>query len=635
MRISAVTGPSPLTRRPVRISSFVLIILLSLGMVSGVFLLSPQHVSAETLNSWTATANYPEVGEYSPQSCVTWDSYIYCVAGDTSDYAPLSSSGVGTWTATTGYPEESYMGSTGQVTDQSCVAYGGYIYCVGGYIGGGSAYNGVFYATLSSSGIGTWTETTGLGTDDGMSNMGCVASSGYIYCVGGFSGPGVGEGSEVIYAPLSSSGVGTWTTSPNQYPITDGSPICVTSGGDIYCVGGWAGNEEYTNLAYYAPISSAGVGTWTSTTTYPTYDGYALSPNTCVVSGDYGYCIGGTVGDADNSNAVYYASVSSSGIGTWTATTSYPNGSETCVTSSGYIYCGGSVSAYAQISEPASSTSQVTVNSQNTSGASITGYYVVLYGSGGSVAGSGFTPDTFTTTVGSAYTLQADGYGSCTFASWSDGVTSNPRSFTATSSPQTFTAVYNCSGTTSSSSSVIVDSQNQAGAAITGYYTILYGSSGSVDNTGFTPATFSTTSGDAYSVQVDNYGSCTFTSWSDGVTSNPRSFTASASTTTFTAVYDCSGTTSTTSSVTVNSVNQDGTAITGYRVVLYSSTGTVISDGFTPDTFATTVGQSYQVGVENYGSCTFTNWSGGATADPMTFTATSSAQTFTAEYNCG
>ncbi len=39
--------------------------------------------------------------------------------------------------------------------------------------------------------------------------------------------------------------------------------------------------------------------------------------------------------------------------------------------------------------------------------------------------------------------------------------------------------------------------------------------------------------------------------------------------------------------------------------------------------------------VDNYGSYTFTSWSGGATANPMSFTATSSAQTFTAEYNRG
>ncbi len=115
----------------------------------------------------------------------------------------------------------------------------------------------------------------------------------------------------------------------------------------------------------------------------------------------------------------------------------------------------------------------------------------------------------------------------------------------------------------------------------------------------------------------------------------PPDFTATSSPTTFTAIYNCSGTTSPGSSVTVNSVNQDGAAITGYYTVLYSSSGTVIADGFTPYTFTTTVGQSYQVQVDNYGSCAFSSWSGGATADPMSFTATSSAPTFTAEYNCG
>jgi hypothetical protein len=134
---------------------------------------------------------------------------------------------------------------------------------------------------------------------------------------------------------------------------------------------------------------------------------------------------------------------------------------------------------------------------------------------------------------------------------------------------------------------------------------------------------------------VDNYGACVFSAWSDGVTSNPRTFTATSSPTTFTAIYNCSGTTSSGSSVTVNSINQDGAAITGYYTILYSSSGSVVDTGFTPTTFSTTSGDTYSVQADSYGSCTFTSWSGGATANPMSFTATSSAQTFTAEYNCG
>ena len=70
-----------------------------------------------------------------------------------------------------------------------------------------------------------------------------------------------------------------------------------------------------------------------------------------------------------------------------------------------------------------------------------------------------------------------------------------------------------------------------------GYYTIVKGSAGT--STGFTPSTFGTIIGDSYTVQVDNYGACSFSQWSNGVTNNPLSFTASGSAITFTAVYNC------------------------------------------------------------------------------------------------
>ena len=188
-----------------------------------------------------------------------------------------------------------------------------------------------------------------------------------------------------------------------------------------------------------------------------------------------------------------------------------------------------------------SSTSQVTVTSQDTNGNTITGYWTVLYDSSGSVAGSGYTPATFGTNSGHTYTLEADSYGSCTFEHWSTGSTADPMTITATSSDQTFTAVYNC-GTGvggGSSSSVTVKSVDQNNNPITGYYTILYDSSGNVLGNGYTSHTFATTSGQTYAVEADGYGSCLFDHWSSsGSTADPMSFTATSAAQTFTAVYN-------------------------------------------------------------------------------------------------
>lgn len=276
----------------------------------------------------------------------------------------------------------------------------------------------------------------------------------------------------------------------------------------------------------------------------------------------------------------------------------------------------------------------LTVQSVALNGSAITGYQTVLYSSGGVQLAEGFTPTTFTTTSGVTYSVLAESYGSCNFAQWGDGVTSNPRTFTATSSSTTLTAEYNCSTTPPAGSSVTVNSENQLGAAITGYYTELLTSTGGVVSSGFTPQTFTTTAGVGYQVAAASYGSCTFTNWSNGATSDPMSFTATSSGLTFTAVYDCSGVSGQTSSVSVSTVDQYGAPITGYYTSLFSSSGSVISSGFSPATFNTTAGQSYSISVSNYGSCSFTGWSTGATSNPLTFTATSSALSLTAEYNC-
>jgi hypothetical protein len=195
-----------------------------------------------------------------------------------------------------------------------------------------------------------------------------------------------------------------------------------------------------------------------------------------------------------------------------------------------YVPCSGSGSP---------GTSEVTIASEDTSGSTISGYYVILYNSSGAVVDSGYTLTTFPTTSGQLYSIRADSYGSCTFSDWAGGGSNNPMTFTAPASDQTFTAVYQCGSSSGSGSSVAVSSVDQNGNMITGYYTLLYDSSGSVQTTGYTPSTFATTAGSAYSIQADSYASCTFTGWSNGVTTNPMSFTATSSTQKFTAVYNC------------------------------------------------------------------------------------------------
>ena len=281
----------------------------------------------------------------------------------------------------------------------------------------------------------------------------------------------------------------------------------------------------------------------------------------------------------------------------------------------------------------AQSMSGLTITSQNTSGSMITGYYTVLFDSSGNVLATGFTPASFMLTSGQAYSVQVDNYGSCSFVSWADGSTANPRAISITSNTQV-SAVYNCGTSSGSASKITVASQDQNGNAISGYYTLLYSSGGSVIATGFTPETFSVTTGLTYAVKVDGYSSCIFAKWSNGLPADPITVTATSATISLIAVYNC-GNSGGVSSVTVNSVDQNGNPISGYYTVLYDSGGNMLATGFTTKTFTQTIaGQTYGIRAESYGSCAFSSWSNGVTADPMTFTASGGAQSFTAAYNC-
>lgn len=235
---------------------------------------------------------------------------------------------VGQWTSTTSYPLK--------VAGDSCVVNSNIIYCVGGFDASGNDYSKTYYATLSASGIGTWTSTTPYPAE--IDSSGCAVWSSTIYCVGGENSTSVL--SSVYSAPLSASGIGAWTAVA-AYPQTIAASACFTNDDIMYCVGGFDLTGDETAAAYYSPLSS-GLTSWTSTTAYP----YAVNSEGCLVQDDTVYCVAGNEESGlpqypvDN---VYYAQLSSSGIGPWFQTTAYPKAlsSLSCVLYSGSIYCAG------------------------------------------------------------------------------------------------------------------------------------------------------------------------------------------------------------------------------------------------------------------------------------------------------
>ena len=292
--------------------------------------------SAELSGPWEPTTSYP-TGIYL-HSCAIYSVYIYCVGGSTGSSV----------TAAVYYAEISSTGIVGSWTlttsypgsiyEHSCAIYSDYVYCVGGYTTTGPT-TAVYYAEVSSSGVGSWTPTTSYPL--GIYGHSCAIYSDYVYCVGGSTTGG--PTAAVYYAEVSSTGVvGSWTLT-TSYPTSINAHSCAIYLGYIYCVGGSTLSvSSATAAVYYAEVSSSGVGSWTPTTSYPT----KIEATSCAIYSGHIYCVGGYYGSTVT-YAVYYAAVSLSGVGTWTSTYSYPIDGyyHSCAiysaVSSGYIYCVG------------------------------------------------------------------------------------------------------------------------------------------------------------------------------------------------------------------------------------------------------------------------------------------------------
>ncbi|MDA4137035.1 MAG: hypothetical protein OK449_08610 [Thaumarchaeota archaeon] len=329
-----------------------------------------QRAGADSISPWGSTTNYPV--NVDDQSCAVYSGYIYCVGGDIGFnpsnpvyYAPVSSAGIGTWVRSpNNYPLGIYAQSCviGTVTSQ----FGGTtadIYCVGGEDSNGNGVDSVYAASVSASGVGSWIALASYPT--GISHSSCVVSEEqytsppplklkstvpYITCVGGITDS---DFTGVVWT--FSDGTGTWSED-TAYPLPVGEQSCVYDSSYIYCVGGYilsGGNQFVSNGVDFAPVSSSGVGPWASTTHYPDSDIEAAS---CVAYSGYMYCVGGQVQNQPTAG-VYYAALSSSGVGTWTTGNSYPFGllgiqraSNLCALypgSDGYIFCVGNNAFFA------------------------------------------------------------------------------------------------------------------------------------------------------------------------------------------------------------------------------------------------------------------------------------------------
>jgi hypothetical protein len=329
----------------------VLVVVVIVGVV-GLFAYSYLQSPASACSStWKCAASYPiQVGGtfgVAGEQCATNSTYVYCVGGVDANGGPRNEVYTGTisnsgnitgWNLDpNGYPQD--------VSGQSCVVSSSYMYCVGGiHDDAGDDVASSYYANLENNGsVGPWQSTTPYPIP--IDSESCVTSSSYIYCIGGNnetsgSYSNIAPSDSVWYAQISSAGIGTWVrTTP--YSSSVYVPTCFAANGYAYCVGGVDPSGSPVGTAYYAPLTSSGVGEWIQTSAYPVQ----ATGQACATADGYVYCVGGETSGGQSpafTSAVYFAQVANGGLGAWKAGPDFPNTVGTsCAATSSNMYCMG------------------------------------------------------------------------------------------------------------------------------------------------------------------------------------------------------------------------------------------------------------------------------------------------------
>ena len=93
-------------------------------------------------------------------------------------------------------------------------------------------------------------------------------------------------------------------------------------------------------------------------------------------------------------------------------------------------------------------------------------------------------------------------------------------------------------------------------------------------------------------------------------------------------------TNSSASTISVTSIDQNGSTIFGYYTIISDAQGKVMGTGYTKVSFPTNAGEQYTVQMEGYGKCVFDHWSNGVTSSEQVVVAKSGDEPLTAVYTC-
>jgi Tfp pilus assembly protein FimT len=267
-----------------------------------------------TIGSWGITTQLPDSGSDNATPAAAYNGYIYFLEwggglpGTSSVYyASINTNGtLGAWNSTAAM-QTTYF--------EPAIAYNGYLYSIGGIIDQNSPADAtatVNYAQINTNGtLGTWASTAPLPSK--IAGQPAIAYNGYLYSIGGTIGgtasnpnASANATSTVNYAQINPNGtLGTWTSTA-PLPTSTAFQFAFVYNNYLYSIGG----ESPTSSAYYAQINTNGtLGTWAPTAPLPTSTYWQPSVN----YNGYTYSIGGINNAGVPTSTVYYATLCAAG----------------------------------------------------------------------------------------------------------------------------------------------------------------------------------------------------------------------------------------------------------------------------------------------------------------------------------
>jgi len=273
-----------------------------------------------TVGSWTESTTMPQTA--AGHTGIAWNGHMYALGGvqggaysSAVQVAPLNSNGgVSNWGSGLSLPAARKA--------HCSTAYNGRLYVLGGYNSAGAYQNDVYIATLSGSGaISSW-QNGAYNFSGPRAFFSCVASSGYLYIMGGTDN---GVLTNVQYAAISpdTGQIGQWSNTTPLPGYGRWYHAGVGYNGRVYVVGGLDNYTVFKNALYATIQSNGSLSSWTATSDFNATGRYSLGVAT---TAGYMYVVGGSDGSSYRPE-VFKGLINADGsITGWAATTPLPAG---------------------------------------------------------------------------------------------------------------------------------------------------------------------------------------------------------------------------------------------------------------------------------------------------------------------